>query len=77
MSRFRDFLAARSTTVLLDAMTADNARVDAALALAEHRCADDAIVVTCDGQTDLYRCLTCDRAWVQPCPDATLWQPED
>lgn len=62
---FRALLRDPKTGPRLDAMIADNARVDAQGP--RECCADWAAVESCDGLTDRWVCPWCGRTWEAPC----------
>lgn len=74
MTPFGQFLARPSTTVLLNRMLADNARIDEQQQpkpeppKGPHRCcADFGYVVECDGKLDWFECGICQYQWFAPC----------
>lgn len=52
----------------LDAMLADNGRVVDEPTLGPRECcADFAVVICCDGETDTWECPFCGHVWTAPC----------
>lgn len=74
MTPFGQFLARPSTTILLNQMLADNARVDEQQQQPKDEptgprqcCADYASVIHCDGKVDWFECGVCSYQWFAPC----------
>lgn len=75
MTPFGQFLARPSTTILLNQMLADNARVDEQQPKSEpptgprQCCAEFGAVRECDGKIDWIECKMCSYQWFAPCAD--------